>query len=227
MVEESPNVRGEGAFRQAPSFPTGAIQCRYRLTRAILREVLARARDNRRLTHGVVTVCSCIVVPVSGLEIKPLRLAVPDAGEMLTLQRAAYVTEAQEHDDLAMPALTQTLGELIAELADPLLLAYGIRESGRLVASLRVRRVDADTVEVGRLVVAPDRQGNGLGSALLAAAEQSVPGEITTMRLFTGERSEANLRLYRRLGYRETHRTVAGGYQLVHLAKALRGRPAR
>lgn len=40
------------------------------------------------------------------------------------------------------------------------------------------------------------------------------------MRLFTGERSEANLRLYRRRGYVETHRTgTPAGYSLVHLTK--------
>jgi hypothetical protein len=30
-----------------------------------------------------------------------------DAGEILTLQRAAYVTEAQAHGDLTLPPLTQ------------------------------------------------------------------------------------------------------------------------
>jgi ribosomal protein S18 acetylase RimI-like enzyme len=159
---------------------------------------------------------------VIGVKIETLRLAVADAGELLTLQRAAYVTEAQAHDDLALPPLTQTLDELRAELTDPVSVAWGIRESGRLVASVRVRRVDVVAAEIGRLVVAPDRQGNGLGSALLAAAEQRLPPEVTTVRLFTGERSEANLRLYRRLGYRETHRTASGAYQLVHLAKTVR-----
>jgi hypothetical protein len=32
------------------------------------------------------------------------RLSVTDSGEILTLQRAAYVTEAQRHDDIMMPA---------------------------------------------------------------------------------------------------------------------------
>jgi hypothetical protein len=39
------------------------------------------------------------------------------------------------------------------------------------------------------------------------------------LELFTGEHSHANLRLYRRLGYRDTHRTRAGRYDLVHLRK--------
>ncbi|MGH3265217.1 MAG: GNAT family N-acetyltransferase [Trebonia sp.] len=153
-------------------------------------------------------------------QIVPLRLGVDDAGEILTLQRAAYVTEAQAHGDVTMPPLTQTLAQLRAELADPRVMAWGIRERGRLVASVRVRQVDRATAEAGRLVVAPDRQGGGLGTALLLAAEARLQDEITVIRLFTGEHSDANLRLYQRLGYRETGRSPAGSYDLVHLAKA-------
>jgi len=150
----------------------------------------------------------------------PLRLDVDDAGEILTLQRAAYVTEARAHGDLTMPPLTQTLDQLRAELADPQVTAWGIREHGRLVASVRVCQADRATAEVGRLVVAPDRQGSGLGTALLLAAEARLQAGVTVIRLFTGEHSDANLRLYQRLGYRETGRTPAGSYSLVHLAKA-------
>jgi ribosomal protein S18 acetylase RimI-like enzyme len=152
------------------------------------------------------------------MPITPVRLDAADAGEILTLQRAAYVTEAQAHDDLGMPPLTQTLDQLRAELADPACVAWGIRESGRLVASVRIR-LGETVAEIGRLVVAPDRQGSGLGTALLRTAETQLPEDVTTVRLFTGERSLANLRLYTRLGYQETERTPAGNYQLVHLAK--------
>lgn len=147
------------------------------------------------------------------------RLDVCDAGEILTLQRAAYVTEAQAHGDLAMPPLTQTLDQLRAELADPDMTAWGVREHGRLVASVRIFLADPVTAEAGRLVVAPDRQGDGLGTALLLAAEDQLPDGITVIRLFTGERSQANLRLYKRLGYHETGRTPTGRYDLVNLAK--------
>lgn len=39
-----------------------------------------------------------------------------DAGELLTLQRAAFVTEAQVYGDPRLPALTETLDELRAAL---------------------------------------------------------------------------------------------------------------
>jgi ribosomal protein S18 acetylase RimI-like enzyme len=145
-------------------------------------------------------------------------LSAADAGEVLTLQRAAYVTEAQTHRDLALPPLMQSLDELAAELTDPQVLALGLRQRARLVAAVRLR-IDDDTAELGRLVVAPDRQGLGLGSRLLRQAEKELPERVTTLRLFTGEHSLANLRLYQRHGYTEDHRTPAGHYHLIHMTK--------
>jgi hypothetical protein len=45
-----------------------------------------------------------------------IALGVQDAGELLTLQRAAYVVEAQAHDDPRLPPLTETLAEVRAEI---------------------------------------------------------------------------------------------------------------
>ncbi|MGH3095813.1 MAG: GNAT family N-acetyltransferase [Streptosporangiales bacterium] len=119
-----------------------------------------------------------------------------------------------------MAPLVQSLDELATELAGSEVLALGLREDGRLVAAVRVR-VGSNAGELVRLVVAPDRQGHGLGSRLLRQAEEELPEHIRLLRLFTGEHSLANQRLYARHGYREDHRSPAGGYQLVHMAKNL------
>lgn len=144
-----------------------------------------------------------------------------DAGEILTLQRAAYVTEARAHHDLDLPPLTQTLDDLLAELRDSNVTALGVREEGRLVGAVRLRRVGS-VVELGRLTVVPDRQGRGIGSVLLRTSETAFP-EAREMRLFTGENSTANIRLYERNGYVETERTSIGEYAIVHMAKDLSG----
>lgn len=149
-----------------------------------------------------------------------------DAGELLTLQRAAYVTEAQAHDDVNLPPLMQSLDDLVSELTQPEVTAFGLRDdSQRLVAAVRVylSPTDPHTAELGRLVVAPDMQGRGRGSRLLELAEERLPEQVTDLQLFTGDRSLGNLRLYSRFGYQETHRTsTPGGYALVHLAKRVR-----
>lgn len=143
-----------------------------------------------------------------------------DAGEILTLQRAAYVTEAQVHRDVDLPPLTQSLDELRDELEAPEVTALGVREDGRLVGAVRLRRVGS-SVDLGRLTVVPDRQGRGIGGFLLGEAEKVFP-KARELRLFTGERSTGNIRLYERCGYVETGRTPVGDYAIVHLVKVLR-----
>ena len=140
------------------------------------------------------------------------------AGELLTLQRAAYVTEAQLHDELWLPALTQTLDELLADLSVSRCL--GAWAGPRLVGSIRTRE-DGDVLRIARLAVAPDLQGRGIGSRLLDAAETGSP--CSSAALYTGSRSEPNLRLYRRRGYVEQRREeIRPGLEVVHLTKPLR-----
>jgi len=147
-----------------------------------------------------------------------------DAGELLTLQRAAFVTEAAIYDDFALPPLTETLDDLRAELSDSAVVTLGVREQGRLIGSVRVRRTGEDEAYLGRLAVAPDRRGAGIGTHLLRVAESVFPS-VRKIRLLTGEHSTENIRLYARLGYRETGRTRAATrgatYDLVYFEKTL------
>ena len=147
------------------------------------------------------------------------RAAEADAGEILTLQRAAYVTEAQLHGDPFLPPLVESLDQLRRTIAGSLVLkaVFG----PRLVGAVRGRFNDR-TCLVGRLVVAPDLQGRGIGRALMRALEEEAAGRADACVLFTGHLSEVNLRLYRRLGYGETHRErVADHLMLVHMRKPL------
>jgi len=149
-----------------------------------------------------------------------VRLGRADAGELLTLQRAAYLSEARSHNDLDLPPLLETLAEIEARLDDPDLIVLGLRLAGRLVGSVRVRPRGA-TADLGRLVVAPDLQGHGLGTRLLTSVEPLLPDTVERIELFTGEHSHANLRLYRRHGYVEFDRRPTGGYDLVFLSRTL------
>lgn len=145
-----------------------------------------------------------------------------DAGELLTLQRAAYVTEAQLHDEPRLPPLTQTLDELLAELRRPDVVAVKALLGHRVVGGGRAR-VDGRTAHIGRLTVAPDLQGRGIGTALLTALEQATAGRVDAWALFTGERSAANLRLYERCGYaRVRTEALTPTVTVVHLEKPAR-----
>ncbi|WP_404444137.1 GNAT family N-acetyltransferase [Microbacterium marinum] len=155
---------------------------------------------------------------MSDIEIRPITPA--DAGEVLTLQRAAFVQEAQIYGSTDMPPLTQTLEELEAELVENL--GRVAIDGHRIVGALRAR-LDGELLLIGRIAIAPDQQGRGVGTQLLAAAEQA--GKDAGAReaeLFTGSLSEANLRLYEREGYTESERiSQDGGAEQVFLRKPL------
>ncbi|GIH59342.1 GCN5 family acetyltransferase [Microbispora siamensis] len=139
-----------------------------------------------------------------------------DAGEILTLQRAAYVTEAQLYGDPFIAPLVESLDQVRTVIETGVVLKA--TDGGRVVGAVR-GQMSGSTCLVGRLVVAPDRQGQGIGSGLLAAMHEAVP-EAAAFDLFTGHLSEGNLRLYRRLGYRETQRErVQDHLTLVHLRR--------
>lgn len=144
--------------------------------------------------------------------------AVPgDAEALLAVQRAAFTIEARLYGDPAIPPLLETVDDVTAAIAAGEVLVA--RLDGRLVGSVR-RVLSGDDVEVGRLSVLPDLQRHGLGSLLMAAAEE-VPGAVTAS-LFTGHLSAGNLGLYRRRGYREyDHRRVSPEVDLIYLRKQL------
>jgi tRNA (guanine37-N1)-methyltransferase len=77
-----------------------------------------------------------------------------------------------------------------------------------------------DAWEIGRLMVAPDLRGRGLGRFLLGHAESAAPPDARRMSLFTGAASADNLRLYRRAGFRPEREQPDAG--LVRLSKTVR-----
>jgi tRNA (guanine37-N1)-methyltransferase len=122
-----------------------------------------------------------------------------DAGELLTLQRACWVQEQQANPGVTIWALEESLDDVVRWLGEWTTLV--LRREGRLVGAAR-GRADGDTWDVGRVMVAPDLQGQGLGRLLLRAIEDAAPAEVTSYALFTGAGSTRNQRMYKKAGYR-------------------------
>jgi ribosomal protein S18 acetylase RimI-like enzyme len=127
-----------------------------------------------------------------------------DAEKILKLQYLCYQREAELYGDYGIEPLTQTLAALRAELGEGCVLVARLGEE--VVGSVR-GTVDSDgTARIAKLIVHPRMQRHGLGGRLLRAIEERLAAEREAKRfqLFTGHRSEGNLRLYRRLGYAQT-----------------------
>jgi ribosomal protein S18 acetylase RimI-like enzyme len=140
-----------------------------------------------------------------------------DAADILRLQKLAYESEARLYGDWQLPPLVQTLEELRAEFADSVVLKAVA--DGVIIGSVRARR-DGDRWQIGRLVVHPDFQGQGLGTRLLRRIEGE-SGETRKLELFSGHRSAANIRLYERLGYvRSREQVLSPAITLVFMEKS-------
>ena len=125
------------------------------------------------------------------------RASIGDAGEILALQKLAYLDEAGIYGDYTIPPLTQTLEEMRADFQNQVVLKCSV--SGEIVGSVRGYERDG-TCFVGKLIVHPDFQNQGLGTRLLTEIEEAF-SQAERFELFTGDRSEKNLHLYRKLGY--------------------------
>jgi ribosomal protein S18 acetylase RimI-like enzyme len=122
---------------------------------------------------------------------------IDDAEAILNLQKRAYESEAKLYNDWAIPPLTQSLDSLKAEILAGGVLKYS--RGGAIIGSVRALLQDGKC-EIGRLIVAPELQRQGIGSTLLSAIEARFP-QAHSFELFTGSKSEGNIRLYRRHGY--------------------------
>ncbi len=147
---------------------------------------------------------------------------VPDesAGELLTLRRAAFVTEAQAYGDPNIPPLTQTLPELREDLAAAGVITLGAWSGHRLVGSVRVE-IEDQKATLGRLAVAPDMQGQGIGTQMMFAVLPLLPDQVDEVWVFTGKDSKQNLALYTNQGYEHQYDQAAGDLTYAYLRRIL------
>jgi ribosomal protein S18 acetylase RimI-like enzyme len=113
------------------------------------------------------------------------------------------VDEAITNETLDVPALHETLDDVRQWIDE--WTTWCVRLAGRLVGAVRARQ-EGTTWEIGRLMVAPDLSGRGLGRWLLSLAETAAPDDVDVIALFTGAKSARNIALYERAGF---HRTDA------------------
>lgn len=139
-----------------------------------------------------------------------------DCDEIVQLQKLAYQTEAQIYQDWTIPPLTQTPEDLRQEF-EHLAILKAVH-AGRVVGSIRAQLIDG-ICHIGRLIVHPDFQRQGIGSALLQKIEQ-IFAHAEIYELFTGGKSEGNIRFYQNQGYKISHtKNISDRLELIYLSK--------
>ena len=127
-----------------------------------------------------------------------------DLGELITLQRAAFLAEAHIYGHPRLPPMQETVEEARQVLADPVFRVHVAeidQPRSRIVGSVRAKPAGVIT-EVGRLATVPDLLGRGIGGSLLQHVHDTPASSTEEFELYTGARSTGNHRLYAAHGYR-------------------------
>lgn len=138
-----------------------------------------------------------------------------DLPELLALQKRAFQSEAMLLQTNRIPPLLQTLPELEEEFQKGFF--YKAVEEGVLLGSVR-GRVDGGTLYIGKLMTAPEQRGKGVGTRLM----NHIEGQFPALRkeLFTSSQSVANIRLYKKLGYRFFRQERQGDFLFYYFEKS-------
>ncbi len=123
---------------------------------------------------------------------------VSDAEEILSLQKLAFKSEAEIYKDFNIAPLIQTLEEIKRDFENQVFLKAVIQ--GKIIGSVRAFAKE-DSCYIGRLIVHPDFQNQGIGTKLI----KEIEGVFNLSRrfgLFTGHKSEKNIHIYQKLGYK-------------------------
>jgi ribosomal protein S18 acetylase RimI-like enzyme len=155
-----------------------------------------------------------------GMSVTISAAAEQDAEQIFRLQYLCFQSEAALYGNYRIDPLVQSLDSVRAEVTSDCVFVARLGEE--VVGSVRGRVTEDGSAAIGKLCVHPRLQGHGIGARLLRAAEAALADErgATSFRLFTGHRSEGNLRLYRKVGYQTVGTSEgADGVPMIVLEK--------
>ena len=139
-----------------------------------------------------------------------------DGQEILSLQRLAYRSESKNYNDFPIRPLVETIEEWNETFKTHVVLKVTV--DGKIIGSVRVLEQEG-TCHIGRLMVHPDLQNQGIGTRLLLEIERRF-SSCSRFELFTGSKSKRSLHLYEKLGYKAfKNEEINDDLRLVFLEK--------
>ena len=154
------------------------------------------------------------------------------SSEPATELRPAHPQDAEMIRDLVRAAYAKWV-PLIGREPMPMQVDYtrAVREhqfellwrDGRLIGLIETMR-HSDHLWIENVAVRPDHQGQGIGRQLLVHAEhKAARAGLAELRLLTNAAFEANIALYRRVGYAIDRQEPFMGGTTVYMSKRLSG----
>ena len=90
------------------------------------------------------------------------------------------------------------------------------------IVGILVLMPGADGILMDNVAIHPDKQGQGLGRALIEFAENYARDRgYSHLDLYTNELMHENIRLYKALNYTETRHVMEKGYNRIYMHKKL------
>jgi len=121
-----------------------------------------------------------------------------DLQEILELQKLAFRSQAEIYNDFTIPPMIQTLDEIKRDFMNQTYLKTIL--NGKIIGSVR-GYIKNETCYIGRLIVRPDLQNQGIGTKLMREIE-TIFKSAQRFEVFTGHRGKKNLHLYEKLRYK-------------------------
>ena len=150
------------------------------------------------------------------MEINIIEADKSDLETILELQKECYLSEAELHDDFDIPPLKQDMESILNEYDKGVILK--VVNDCTIIGSVRGYSLN-ETCYIGKLIVKNGFQNNGIGKLLMISIENKF-GHCKRYELFTGFKSQKNLYLYNKLGYKEFNREkINNKLTLVYLEK--------
>ncbi|MBY8982522.1 MAG: GNAT family N-acetyltransferase [Candidatus Lokiarchaeota archaeon] len=148
------------------------------------------------------------------MEIK--KADINNAEEILELQKLSYLSEAEIYNDYLIPPLHQTIEEIKKEFQYKTFIK--VISNGKIIGSIRGYE-DNNTCYIDKIIVHPVYQNQGIGTRLLNHLEQLFEG-VKRYELFTGYKSEKNLHIYKKNGYKRfKEEKLNKNVKLIYLEK--------
>lgn len=140
-----------------------------------------------------------------------------DLEDVLKLQKKSFKEVAKLIGNDNLLPLHQTLSQIQREVEQGVILKY-VNEENCIIGSVRGYVDSCNICHIGKLIVDPNFQNQGIGKALMAEIESQF-SFCLKYTLFTGESTPNTHQLYSKIGYQVVEKKVLNGINMIIMEK--------